>query len=219
MAVRLITVAFLLGTLFGLTFARFKGWPAEDRRTYGRWLAAKARELLSAETWKISRNTLAEWTAIHYPLWTKWIFIILLAGFLFQALTGLFFEIFIGRGLFGLPLVGHMIGGGVFAAGLAALVLWRGRSYRLDEDPPAFLDNRLRPHLRAAAGAFLTKIFFWSFVLFGFVQVSTAAGSMFPVFSFATQETLLTIHRLGALGLIVAAAVFAERVFVPRRRP
>ena len=46
----------------------------------------------------------------------------------------------------------------------------RGRAYRLDEDEPGLFDARLRPLPRAAAGAFLIKIVFWSFAGFGFVQ-------------------------------------------------
>ena len=219
MIIRLITVASLLGTLVGLTLARYRGRPADDRRTYGKWLGAKSRAFFTAGTWKTSRKIRADWTAAHYPAWTKWILFALLASFLYQALAGIFFEVFIARGLFGLPLIGHMIGGGLFAASLAALLLWRGRAYRLDEDEPQLFDARLLPRPRAAAGAFLTKIVFWSFAAFGFVQVATAVGSMLPVFTFAAQETLLTIHRLSALGLIASAALFADRVFIPRRRP
>lgn len=215
----LITIAVLLGTAFGLTFARYRARPEDDKRTYERWLGAKIRALFATDTWKTSRKVLADWIAAHYPAWTKWIFFALLASFLYQAAAGIFFEIFIARGLFGLPLIGHMIGGGLFAVSLAALLLWRGRAYRLDEDEPRLFDARLRPRPRAAAGAFLTKIVFWTFAGFGFIQVATAVGSMLPVFTFATQETLLTIHRSSALGLIVTAAFFADRVFVPRRRP
>jgi len=219
MIMSLISVVVLLGTVFGLTYARYRERPEDDKRTYGRWLGVKTRALFAAGTRKTSRKVLAEWLEAHYPAWTKWIFFALLAGLLTQALTGIFFEIFIARGMFGLPLIGHMIGGGLFAASLAALLLWRGRAYRLDEDEPGLFDARLRPLPRAAAGAFLIKIVFWSFAGFGFVQVATAVGSMLPVFTFPTQETLLTIHRLSALGLIVTAALFADRVFVPRRRP
>jgi len=215
----LITIAVLLGAALGLTYARYRGRPAEDKRTYEAWLAAKIRSLFSPGTWTAARKVLADWTAAHYPAWTKWVFFALLASLVYQALAGIFFEVFIRRGLFGLPLIGHMVGGGVFAVSLAALLLWRGRAYRLDEDVPGLFDARLRPNVRAAGGAFLTKIVFWMFAAFGLVQVATAVGSMLPVFTFAAQETLLVIHRLSALGLVVTAALFADRVFIPRRRP
>jgi hypothetical protein len=219
MIMSLITIAVLLGTIFGLTLARYRRRPEDDKRTYGSWLGAKARALFAAGPWKTARKVLAEWIAAHYPSWTKWILIALLASFLYQALAGIFFEVFVARGLFGLPLIGHMIGGGLFAASLAALLLARGRAYRLDEDEPVLFDSGLRPVPRAAAGAFTTKIVFWVFAAFGLVQTATAVGSMLPVFTFATQETLLTIHRLSALGLAVMAAIFADRVFIPRYRP
>lgn len=219
MVIRLISLLGLLGTAFGLTFVRWRDRSAEDKRPYGNWLWANIRSLFTEDRWKSARARSAAWTSAYYPVWTKWVFFALLASFLYQAAAGLFFEIFVGRGMFGLPLIGHMLGGGLFAASLAAMLLWRGRSYRLDENIPDFFDDHLRFGLKALSPSYGHKLSFWAFAAFGFVQVATAVGSMLPVFTYATQETLLAIHRLSALGLVVAAALFADRAFIPRRRP
>jgi hypothetical protein len=219
MVIRLLTLLGLLGTAFGLTFIRYRGRRKDDKRNYGEWLGESIGAAFSAAPASKARAGLSAWTSAHYPVWTKWIFFGLLVSFAFQALTGIFFEIFISRGMFGLPLIGHMLGGGLFAVSLAAMLLWRGRSYRLDENIPDFFDDHLRLSTKAMSASYGCKLIFWAFATFGFVQVATAAGSMLPVFSFATQEALLTLHRLSALGLIVTAALFADRVFVPRRRP
>ena len=219
MIIRIVTLLGLLGTAFGLTFLRYRGRREDDKRTYGAWLAGSIGAAFSADLISRTRGILADWTAARYPVWTKWVFFVLLASFAFQAMTGIFFEIFIPRGMYGLPLIGHMLGGGLFAASLAATLLWRGRSYRLDENLPDFFDDHLRFSLRAMSPSYGRKLIFWAFAAFGLVQVATAAGSMLPAFTFRTQETLLDIHRLSALGLVAAAALFAERVFIPRRRP
>lgn len=219
MVIRLITLLVLLGAAFGLTFARYRGRPDEDKRNFGEWLGESIGIALSSDPLSKTRKILADWTSAHYPVWTKWVFFGLLASFFFQALTGIFFEVFIARGMFGLPIIGHMLGGGLFAASLAAMLLWRGRSYRLDENVPDFFDDHLRFSPKAMSSSYGRKLIFWAFAAFGFVQVATAVGSMLPVFTFATQETLLALHRLSALGLVVTAALFADRVFVPRRRP
>ena len=219
MAIRILTLLGLLGTAAGLTLIRYRGRRKDDRRSYGEWLGESIGAAFSTAPASKARAVLSAWTAARYPVWTKWVFIVLAASFAFQALTGIVFEIFISRGLFGLPLIGHMLGGGLFAFSLAAMLFWRGRSYRLDENVPDFFDDHLRLSLKALSPSYGRKLIFWAFATFGFVQVATSVGSMLPVFSFATQEALLNIHRLSALGLVVAAVLFAERVFVPRRRP
>jgi hypothetical protein len=219
MVIRLLTLFGLLGTAFGLTFVRYRGRRQDDERNYGEWLGESIGAAFSASPASKARAVLSAWTSAHYPVWTKWVFFGFLASFAFQALTGIVFEIFISRGLFGLPLIGHMLGGGLFGVSLAALLLWRGRSYRLDENIPDFFDDHLRPSPKAMSPSYGRKLIFWAFATFGFVQVATAVGSMLPVFSFATQVALLNIHRLSALGLVIAAALFAEKVFVPPRRP
>jgi hypothetical protein len=218
MLIRFFTLLGLLGTALGLAFARYRGRRGDDKRNYGEWLGESIGAAFSSDPLSKTRRILADWTSAHYPLWTKWVFFGLLASFFFQALTGFFFEIFIPRGMFGLPLIGHMLGGGAFAASLAAMLLWRGRSYRLEENIPDFFDDHLRFSPKAMSLSYGRKLIFWSFAAFGLIQIATAAGSMLPIFTFATQKTLLTIHRLSALGLIITAALFADKVFIPRRR-
>jgi hypothetical protein len=219
MVIRLITLLGLLGTAFGLTYARWRARPAEDKRPYERWLWAGTRCLFTPVPWTRARAVLSAWTLAHYPVWTSWVFFALLASLAYQALSGFAFEIFIARGLYGLPLIGHMLGGGLFAASLAALLFWRGRSYRLDENVPDFFDARLRFGLKAMSPSYRRKLLFWAFAAFGFLQVATAVGSMLPVFTFAVQEAFLAVHRLSALGVVVSAALFADLVFIPRPRP
>jgi hypothetical protein len=218
MITAILTLLVLLGTIAALTFDRYRKRPAEDRRNYSAWLRDGIRSLslgqMLAGGWKV----LSGWTAAHYPAWTRWIFVAAVASLVFQAAVGLLFEIFSPRGMFGLPLIGHMLGGGIFAVSLCALLLWRGRAYRLDENEPVLFDGHLRFNRRAVSPTYARKIVFWAFAAFGLVQVATAAGSMLPVFSFEMQKALLGIHRFGALGLVVASVLFADMTFIPRRR-
>jgi hypothetical protein len=218
MIAALLTVLVLLGTIALLSLARYRGRSDEDRRPYAIWIRDGFRGLsigrASAGGWKI----LSDWTASHYPSWTRWIFIAAASSLAFQAAVGLLSEIFSPRGLFGLPLIGHMLGGGVFALSLCALLLWRGRAYRLDESEPVVFDGHLRFNRRGISASYRRKIVFWTIAAFGLVQVATAVGSMMPVFTFETQKALLGIHRFGALGLVVSAMLFADMTFIPRRR-
>jgi hypothetical protein len=101
MAVTLITLIVLLGTAFGLSLARYRERPREDSRSCGAWTWARSRALLSASALVSGKKILANWIEAHYPSWTRWIFFTLAAGFVYQAASGLFFEIFIARGMFG----------------------------------------------------------------------------------------------------------------------
>jgi len=218
MVTALITILVLLGTIAVLSFARYRKRPAGDGRTYAVWLRDGVRALPAEDAYHKARKILSEWTAARYPSWTRWIFIAFAAALVFQAAVGFLFEIFSPGGLFGLPLLGHMLGGGIFALALCGLLLWRGRAYRLDENMPALFDGHLRLTRRAISPTYARKIVFWLLAAFGLVQVATAAGSMLPIFTFETQKAFLEIHRFGALGVVAAAAVFADLTFIPRRR-
>ncbi|MHB8055458.1 MAG: hypothetical protein ACYDH3_09445 [Candidatus Aminicenantales bacterium] len=216
-----LAILTLAGLFFRQTSLRFKAstaLPAADGRkpafklgAYFRWLWAKTGAVVSPSffrrTWKVWNG----WAEAHYPGWVKWVFLAFAAAFVYQAASGLFFAVFIRRGLFGLPLLIHVMSGGLFALGLAAVLIARARAYRFDQgESVAF------PVFKNLSVEFARKVLFWVIAVLGLVQVATALASMLPVFTFNTQVALLMIHRWSALGLTLAAVLFFDLTLLER---
>lgn len=222
-----IAAVSILGVLFRQTYLRFAaGSTAEGKapepssaKDYIVWLRGQARTVVSGESFKNSKVVLGDWTRDHYPGRLKWIFIGLGASLAYLAASGLFFAVFIPRGMFGYPLLAHVAAGGLFALSLTATLLWRGRAYRFDKDEEAVFEGFACPVFKNPSKAFLSKILFWAFALFGVVQAATALGSMLPIFTYETQQAMIVVHRYSALAIVLAAIVFIDITFVPQRRP
>ena len=185
---------------------------------YLRWLGARAKALASPSFFRKTRDVWNGWAEAHYPGWTKWIFLGLGAVFFYLAVSGLFFAIFIRRGLFGLPLLAHVTAGGLFAIGLAAVLMFRAGAYRFDRRESAVFESVACPIFKNLSKEFFRKIIFWIFASLGCVQVTTALCSMLPVFTFNTQVALLMIHRWSALGLALSAIVFFDLILPDRTK-
>ena len=222
----IITIAALAGLLFRRTALRFKALsalPEADEKkhrfrfgAYFRWLGKRIRAIVSpsffGRTWKVWNG----WAEAHYPGWVKWIFFAFAAAFLYLSASGLFFAVFIRRGLFGLPLLAHVMSGGLVAVGLAAVLIARARAYRFDRQESALFESFACPIFKNISVAFVRKVLFWMIAALGFVQISTALCSMLPVFTFNTQVGLLMIHRWSALGLTLAAVLFFDLTLLER---
>lgn len=209
----IITVLGLLAVLFRQTYLRFRETSAAEGKrpgalspkAYWTWLRNRHKAVFTKESSKRAENIFRDWTANHYPGRAKWIFIGLGLSFLYQVASGLFFAVFIPRGMFGLPLLGHMGMGGLFGLSLAALLMWRGRAYRPDKEETEI--------------PFPQTVLFWAFAALGLIQVATALGSMLPVFTFETQQAFIAVHRYSALAILLAALIFIDIAFIPQRRP
>ena len=198
--------------------------PAEERRrpapgAYLGWLRMRLKALAVPSFFRKTWDLWNGWAEARYRGWTKWIFLAWAAAFLYLAGSGLFFAIFVRRGLYGLPLLGHVVSGGLFAAGLAAVLILRAGAHGFDRreetGPAAFAV----PFVGTISRAIVRKTVFWWFAAFGFVQVTTALASMLPMFTFNTQVALLMIHRFSALGLTLAAIVFFDLILPDRAGP
>ncbi|MFC2167975.1 hypothetical protein ACFLRW_03245 [Acidobacteriota bacterium] len=140
-------------------------------------------------------NRILEWTKSwagqFYPGWKKWLFFGLVLSFLFLSLSGFLFALFIPRGLFGLPLLLHVAGGGIFAVCLSMAVVWRARYYTLDVNRPLFL-----------------KIMFWTFVISGLCLIVTSLSSMLSFLTMQIQVGMIRWHRFFALVSIACVSAF-----------
>ena len=223
----IIVLLSLIGVFAGLTFHRFWTTREEARATilytelfkkYAAWIAIRTVQ----STRKASLKALWEYVKA-LPLWRlpvleKWLFVCLYGSFVYLAASGFFFAVFVPRGIYGYPLVGHVIAGGLFAACLTAIVIFKGRNFISVPKPvnlsPAFLD----PRKLGITAAQVKIAAFWLFVLTGFLLTLSALLAMLPFLRTAGQKFMFEFHRYSALASVLAAMVFAGlELFSPPR--
>ena len=224
MLFRVVCALSLLGLAGRLTYLRFRhdtvlagaqtgslSWPA-----YFRWLGRGIASLFRPAGWQWLRATYAYCCTVYPPPLLKWVFVALSASFIYLALSGFAFAVFSPRGLYGIPLLFHVVAGGVFAVSLAADVIVRAKEYGSIIEvftsggrPMGYLLGLFSRQLRQS-------VLYWVFVIAGLAVVSTALISMLPYFSFRTQVGLIETHRWSALAAALAAMAFFDSV-LPRK--
>jgi len=227
----LFTIATLLSvaaTVLGLAFHRF--WTtreearssliyAEIARRFLAWFALRAVQMSRKASPK------ACWTSVKsLPLWRepvleKWLLIGFYGSFLYLAASGFFFAVFIPRGLFGFPLVGHVMAGGLFAVCLVVVVLFKGRDFIAVPRPVSLSLAMLDPR-RMGITAGRVKIWaFWLFVVAGFLLTASALLPMLPLLRTPGQRFMFEFHRYSALASALAGLVFAGLELFAAERP
>jgi hypothetical protein len=214
----IVTVLVLGGAFLGLALHRFWTTREEARSTilyaeimkkYSAWLALRTIQMsrkASPRAWWGTLKALPLWRAA--PL-EKCLYIGLYGSFLYLAASGFFFAIFVPRGLFGYPLVGHVMAGGLFAVCLVVVVLFKGRDF-ISVPKPAHLSlTLLDPRKMGITPARVRLWAFWLFVLAGFLLTLSALLPMMPLLRTSGQRFMFEFHRYSALASALAAMVFA----------
>jgi hypothetical protein len=223
----LITVLVVGATFLGLAFHRFRTTREEARssllyavilRKFLAWLALRTVQIarrVSPAAVGAGLKALPLWKK---PVLEKWLYVSLYASFLYLAASGFFFAIFVPRGLYGYPLLGHVMAGGLFAVTLTALVLFKGRDF-VSMPKPALLSPALLDPRKMGITAGRVKLWaFWLFAAAGCLLILSALLPMLPLLRTAGQKVLFELHRYGALGAVAAAMVFAGlELFEPDR--
>lgn len=214
------TVAILSvgGTLLGLAFHRFRTTRPEARssllyveilKKYLAWLALRTVQMsrrASPKAWRAYVEALPIW---RLPVPDKWLHVCFFGSFLYLAASGFFFAVFVPRGIYGYPLIGHVMAGGLFAACLAAVVVFKGRGYISVPRPISLSLTLLDPRKMGITAARVKLAAFWLFVLAGFLLTLTALLPMLPLLRTAGQKLMFELHRYSALASLLAAVVFA----------
>ena len=217
-----------LGVFAGLAFHRF--WTtreepgatilyAELLKKYAVWIALGAIQTTrraSPKNWWGAAKALPLW---RRPDLEKWLFIGFYGSFAYLAASGFFFAIFVPRGLFGYPLVGHVMAGGLFAACLALIVIFKGRDFISVPKPINLSLALLDPRKMGITAARVKLAAFWLFVLAGFLLALTALLPMMPLLRTAGQKFMFEFHRYSALASLLAAMVFIGLEFFESVRP
>jgi len=208
-----------IGVVAGLTFHRFWTTREEARATilyaeifkkYAAWLALRTiqstREASPKAWWGYVKAVLL-W---RLPVLERWLYICFYGSFAYLAASGFFFAIFVPRGLFGYPLVAHVMAGGLFAACLAVIVLFKGRNF-ISVPKPVNLSLALLDSGKMGITAARVKLAaFWLFVAAGFLLTLSALLPMLPLLRTAGQNFMFEFHRYSALVSAVAAAVYID---------
>jgi hypothetical protein len=153
------------------------------------------------------------------PALEKWLYVSLYASFLYLAASGFFFALFVPRGLYGYPLLGHVVAGGLFAVTLTALVLFKGRDFVSVPKPARLSLELLDPRKMGITAARVKLWAFWLFALAGSLLTLSALLPMLPLLRTAGQRVLFDLHRTSALGAVAAAMVFAALELFERPAP
>ncbi len=214
----IVSILVLGGTFLGLAFHRFWTTREEAKSTilyaeifkkFLAWFALRTVQMsrkASPRAWWDYLKALPLW---RWPVLEKWLHAGFYASFLYLAASGFFFGIFIPRGLFGFPLVGHVVAGALFAVSLTVLVVFKGRNF-ISVPKPASLSLMLLDPRKMGITAARVKLWaFWLFVLAGFLLTVSALLPMLPLLRTAGQKFMFEFHRYSALLSAASAAVFA----------
>ncbi|MGB8959988.1 MAG: hypothetical protein WCC00_13345, partial [Candidatus Aminicenantales bacterium] len=174
----IVTFLSLAATFLVIAFHRFRATREEAKSTilYGE-IIKKFFAWLALRTVQMSRRASprAWWAYVKgLPLWRepvleKWLDIGFYGSFLYLAASGFFFGIFIPRGLFGYPLVGHVMAGALFAVCLTIIVLFKGREF-ITVPKPASLSLALLDIRKMDITPARVRLWaFWLFVAAGFL--------------------------------------------------
>ncbi len=219
---RIFAFLLLAGYAFWLSYRRFQKSPAFSRTKAGRLsldnYAVWAGRRLAAMSDGAGRQAFdsAERRLVHLyaDRALRWVAAGLAGSFAYLAVSGLGFALFTTRGMFGIPLLLHVVSGGLFAACLAAFAILRAKDNVAG--PESFVIDRftLRKFPRSLPIELFRPVLFWIFVAAGFALTVTALGSMLRFFSFDAQVAMIDVHRYSALAATLAAMAFYDSVFL-----
>ena len=224
----IIVLLSVIGVVAGLTFHRFWTTREEARATilyaelfkkYAAWLALRTLQSTrkaSPKAWWGYVKALSLW---RLPVLEKWLFVCLYGSFAYLAASGFFFAIFVPRGLYGYPLVGHVMAGGLFAASLTLIVIFKSRNFISVPKPVNLSLALLDPRKLGITAARIKLAAFWLFVLAGFLLALSALLPMLPLLRTAGQKFMFEFHRYSALASLLAATVFAGLELFESGRP
>jgi hypothetical protein len=224
MIFRIITLVFVFGLAAWLCHRRYQKSPEYTRtkagiaslKAYAAWMLRTTAPLSAARgrrALELTGNRLLE---LYPDTLTRWVAIGLGASFIYLGASGLGFAVFTTRGMFGLPLVLHVVAGGAFAACLAAFVVLRAKDNVAAPESFVFDRFTLREVPRTLPRDLVKPVLFWVFVVSGLALTVTALGSMLRFFTFDTQVGLIEVHRYSALVSALAAIALFDAVFLAK---
>jgi hypothetical protein len=200
MLFRIVSLVTLPAAAAGLAFYRFRKSGAEG--SFPAWLGGRLSRLLKERRGQALRDWHEQHLVRPNPPRQRWIFLAMLASFLYLALSGFVFALFFSGPLRGIFLMAHVSLGGLFSVSLAMVVFIRARLYDFGREP----DPR---GAQSGRTLFVSRLLFWVFVSAGFLLTLTALLMMLPWFAQPGHAGVLDLHRYSALVAVLTAAAFS----------
>jgi hypothetical protein len=202
-----ITLISVVGLIFALSLHNFYGLEVKTEKNsagfslkaYFPWFFKSIPGLFKTSWSKSFRDLWKKWIKHPYPGNVRWIFICLCLSFFYLTASGFLFALLFPRRLYGFPLMLHVCAGGVFAISLALALVLRARSYVFPLEKEKTEKN---------SDSTRSRIYFWLFIVAGFLLIYTALVMMLPIFSLKVQIDLFEVHRYSALIAVLAGAAF-----------
>ena len=202
-----ITLISVVGLIFALSLHNFRGLEVKTEKdsagfslkAYFPWFFKSIPGLFKTSWSMRFRDLWKKWIKHPYPGNVRWIFICLCCSFFYLAASGFLFALLFPRRLYGFPLMLHVCAGGIFAVSLALALVLRARSYVFSPEEEKTEKN---------SSSIRSRIYFWLFIVAGFLLIYTALVMMLPLFSLKVQIDLFEVHRYSALIAVLAAAAF-----------
>lgn len=223
----IITVLTVGGTFLALAFHRFWTGLDKDRTNlvyaallgrFSAWLIRRSKEnarKASVKAWGHYVRALPLW---RLPVLEKWLFVCLYGSFIYLTASGLFFAVFVPRGLYGFPLIGHVMAGGVFAVCLMLVVIFKSRDFTSIPEPLELTLKLFDPKRLGFTAARAKHAAFWFFVLAGFLLTLSSLLPMMPLLRTPGQKLMFELHRYGSLASVMAAMVYVDLELFERGR-
>lgn len=207
MIFNVITLISFVGLIFALSLHYYHGLEVKTEKdsagfslkAYFPWFFKSIPGLFKTSWSKRFRDLWKKWIVHPYPGNVRWIFICLFCSFFYLTASGFLFALLFPRRLYGFPLMLHVCAGGVFAISLALVLVLRARSYVFPPEKEKTEKN---------SDSTRRRIYFWLFIVAGFLLIYTALVMMLPLFSLKVQIELFEVHRYSALIAVLAAAAF-----------
>ena len=224
----IVTILVLGAAFLGIAFHRF--WTSREEakstilyaeivKKFFAWLALRTVQMsrqASPRAWWAYVKGLPLW---REPVLEKWLDVCFYGSFLYLAASGFFFAIFIPRGLFGYPLVGHVMAGALFAVCLTIIVLFKGRHFISGPNPASLSLALLDIRKMGITPARVRLWAFWLFAAAGFLLTLSALLPMVPLLRTGGQRFVFEFHRYSAIVSAAAAIVFAGLELFAADRP
>lgn len=224
MLFRLATVLSLLAVAGRLSYLRFRegvirGGAQAGSLTLGayfRWLGRHLASLTKPAGWQALGTAFHYFSAFYPSAFLRVSFIGLASSLGYLALSGFAFALFSPRGLFGIPLLVHVMAGGIFAVSLAIIIIFRAKEYISMFGIFTSGQQSLRFLLETFSRPLRRSLLFWVFNVAGLVLIATALFSMLPYFPHETQLAVVAAHRWSALVSLLAGIAFLDAA-LPRK--
>jgi hypothetical protein len=162
---------------------------------FSSWLISGFRSFFKTSLKDRIKNTDRKYLISERSITEKIICGGLVLSFLYLFLSGFFFSLFSLRRMFGIPLLFHIVLGGLFAVFLCVCLFLYAKKFSF------------------SLSFSFENVLFWVFMLSGLFLSGTSLCMMLPLFTYRTQLFLFELHRYSALTAILSAVLFLYTAF------